>query len=518
MPTTPHALPDGAAVAGHPALVPFDESNRALRDHVSPEGWRNPDPAARYHLVVVGAGTAGLVTAAAAAGLGARVALVERHLMGGDCLNVGCVPSKGVIRAARAWAAAADAGRRFAGPSLGGQGDFGAVMSRMRALRARLAPVDGAPRFRDLGVDVFLGAGRFVAPDALEVDGVRLRFTRAVIATGARAALPPIPGLADAGPLTNDTLFSLTERPDHLVILGAGAIGCEMAQSFARFGARVTLLDQAPRILPRDDASAAAIVQRALERDGVQVVTGASVTGVSRAGDRRTVHYATAEGTTGEASGDALLVALGRAPNVEQLGLDVAGVAWSRSGITVDDFLRTTSRRIFAIGDVSSPFKFTHSADFQARAVVQNALFHGRARASRLVIPWTTYTSPELAHVGLTAADAERAGTRVDVVTVPFHEVDRAVLDGEEDGMLTVVLAKGTDRILGATLVAEHAGDMIGEVVLAMTAGVGLAPIGRTIHPYPTQGEVFRRAADAWRRRKLTPTVRRILAAWFRWT
>jgi pyruvate/2-oxoglutarate dehydrogenase complex dihydrolipoamide dehydrogenase (E3) component len=495
------------------AVAPHDQ---ALLDQVHPASWVNPTPQERYHLVVVGAGTGGLVTAAAAAGLGAKVALVERHLMGGDCLNVGCVPSKGVIRAARAWADARQAASEFSGPAVAGDGDFAAAMQRMRRLRARLSPADGAARFRDLGVDVFFGHGRFTDRETLEVDGARLRFRRAVIATGARASAPAIPGLADAGYFTNETLFSLISRPDHLVVLGAGPIGCEMAQAFARLGARVTLVGRASGVLPREDRVAARLVQQALERDGVSIVDDAAIVRIDRSGETRTVVYARG-GAEQTVSGDALLVATGRAPNVEGLGLDAAGVARTPSGVTVDDRLRTSNSRVFAVGDVCSAHKFTHAADFQARAVVQNALFFGRVRVSRLVIPWATYTSPALAHVGLHEADARARGMAVDVVSVPFHEVDRAVLDGEEHGLLKVVLAKGTDRILGATLVAEHAGDMIGEITLAVTAGLGLSRIGQTIHPYPTQGEVFRKAADQWRRQKLTPRVKALFARYFAW-
>lgn len=502
-----------SAPTSFPAVAPHDQ---ALLDQVHPASWVNPPPKDRYHLVVVGAGTGGLVTAAAAAGLGARVALVERHLMGGDCLNVGCVPSKGVIRAARAWAAAREAAAEFSGPAVAGEGDFAEAMQRMRRLRARLSPIDGAARFRDLGVDVFLGHGRFTDANSVEVGGARLRFRRAVIATGARASAPPIPGLADAGYLTNETVFSLTTRPAHLVVLGAGPIGCEMAQTFARFGARVTIVDRARGVLPREDRDAAAIVQHALDRDGVRVVDDAAVERVERSGDQRTL-VVTRAGESMHVTGDALLVAVGRAPNLEGLALDVAGVAATSAGVTVDDRLRTSNPRIFAVGDVCSAHKFTHAADFQARAVVQNALFFGRARVSRLVVPWATYTSPELAHVGLHEADARARGTAVDIVSVPFHDVDRAVLDGEEDGLLKLVLGKGTDRILGATLVAAHAGDLIGEVTLAMTAGLGLSRIGQTVHPYPTQAEVFRKAADQWRRRKLTPRVKALFNRYFAW-
>jgi pyruvate/2-oxoglutarate dehydrogenase complex dihydrolipoamide dehydrogenase (E3) component len=498
-------------------VEPFDEYNRALVAQVHPPDWVNPGAAARYHLVVVGAGTAGLVTASIAAGLGARVALIERHLMGGDCLTVGCVPSKALIAAARSWQAAAESSRTFGGPAVTGHGDFAAVMTRMRRLRAGLSRIDGASRFRDLGVDVFLGEGRFVAADALDVGGQRLRFRRAVIATGARAAVPPIPGLADAGYLTNESVFGLTELPPRLVVLGAGPIGCELAQAFARFGSAVTLLDEADRVLPGDDADAAAVVAQAMEAEGVRLRLGVSIARVEQRGKERLFHFAI-EGRAEELAADQVLVATGRAPNVEGLGLEVAGVAHGARGVTVNDRLRTSNPRIFAAGDVCSTYQFTHAADAAARLVVANALFFGigGGRVSRLIIPWTTYTTPEVAQVGLTGHEARAAGRRVQTITVPMAEVDRAVLDEVTSGFLRIHLEAGSDRILGATLVAEHAGDMIAEVALAMTARIGLARIGSTIHPYPTQAEVFRKAADAWRRTKLTPTARRAFQAFFR--
>ena len=496
-------------------VQPADEHNRRLVAQVHPPDWVNPAPRSRYHLVVIGGGTAGLVSAAAAAGLGATVALVERHLLGGDCLNVGCVPSKGLIRSARAWREAASAREAFGGPGTTGDGSFATVMERMRRIRADIAPVDGAPRYRGLGVDVFLGSGRFVAADAVVVNGALLRCRRAIIATGARAAAPPIPGLEQAGYLTNETIFSLTELPPRLTVIGGGPIGCEMAQSFARFGAEVTVIHAGDHVLPREDADAAAIVERAMARDGVRFLHRARVVRVERHGGERVVHTEQ-DGKTSVVRGDALLVAVGRAPNVEGLGLEAAGVRYDARGVSVDDRLRTTNRRIFAIGDVNGMFQFTHNSDFQARYAIQNALFFGRKRASALVMPWCTYTSPEIAHVGMYEADARAAGHAVDTLTVPLEENDRAVLDGESDGFLRLHLKRGTDRILGATLVAAHAGDMISEVTVAMVNRVGLGGIGVAIHPYPTQGEIFRKAADVWRRGKLTPGVKKLFAAYFR--
>jgi pyruvate/2-oxoglutarate dehydrogenase complex dihydrolipoamide dehydrogenase (E3) component len=495
-------------------LNPPDEHNRRLLENVHPPGWVNPEPKDRYHLVVIGAGTAGLVTTAAAAGLGARVALVERHLMGGDCLNVGCVPSKAIIRAARAWHEARESQRLFGGPPAVEPGDFGAVMERMRRIRADLSPVDSVHRFRELGVDVFLGDGRFGGPSAVEIGGNRLEFRRAVIATGGRPDVPEIPGLGTAGYLTNETIFSLTALPPRLLVIGAGPVGCELAQAFARFGSQVTVIDRGEHALPREDADAGGVVERAMERDGVVFLRRASVIRVERSGGERLIVL---QGANGEepVRGDEILVAAGRVPNVEGLNLEAAGIGYDRTGVRVNDRLRTTTRRVYAAGEVCSRFQFTHAADALARIVVQNALFYGQARASRLIIPWTTYTSPEVAHVGMYEKDAGAVGLRVDTLTIPMHQVDRAVLDGETEGFLRLHLKKGSDRILGATLVAEHAGEMISEISLAMTAGLGLGRIGATIHPYPTQAEIFRKAADAWRRKKLTPIVKRMLKAFF---
>jgi pyruvate/2-oxoglutarate dehydrogenase complex dihydrolipoamide dehydrogenase (E3) component len=514
-------MAESAGTAPQFPVEPLDEHNRRLLANVHPEGWVNPQPAARYHLVVVGAGTAGLVSAAGAAGLGARVALVERHLMGGDCLNVGCVPSKGVLRAARAWQEARETAERFGGPAVAGAPSFGAAMERMRRLRAGISQHDSAERFRGLGIDVFLGDGRFVAPDAVEVDGRRLSFRRAVIATGARAAVPPLPGLAEAGYRTNETIFNLIELPRRLAVLGCGPIGCELAQAFARFGSEVTMLGRSAQLLPREDADAAAIAAAALARDGVRIELGVQPAAVRRNGSEKVLAIEPARGGERQAARrelavDEILVATGRQPNVEGLGLEAAGVRYTPRGVEVDDRLRTSNPRIYACGDVASKFQFTHVADAQARLVIQNALFLGRAKASALTVPWCTYTSPEIAHVGLYERDARDRGLEVDTLTVPLADNDRAVLDGEDEGFLRVHLQRGTDKILGATLVAEHAGDILGELCLAITKGIGLGSIAGVIHPYPTQAEVIKKAADTWRRGKLTPRVQKLFGWWFR--
>jgi pyruvate/2-oxoglutarate dehydrogenase complex dihydrolipoamide dehydrogenase (E3) component len=496
-------------------IRPLDEWNRRHLSHVRPSAHRNPTPRERYHLVVIGAGPGGLVTAAAAAALGAKVALIERHLMGGDCLNVGCVPSKATLRAARGWHDARTGSTLFGAPDASGDGNFAAAMQRMRRLRSSLSHVDSVERFQTLGVDVFLGEGQFVAPDEVEVDGARLRFRRAVIATGTRPAIPDVPGLVEADPLTNETLFWLEELPPRLVVIGAGPIGCEMAQAFARFGSQLTVLGRRAGILPRDDRDAAQMVQGAMERDGVTFRLGSTLLSVDRRGDERLVYHQH-EGRRQPIVADQILVAAGRRPNVEALQLERAGVAHDGRGVAVDDRLRTSNRRVYAIGDVCSRHQFTHVADAHARLVVANALFFGRGCASRLVVPWCTYTSPEVAHVGMSADESMAAARDVESLTFSLADLDRAVLEDATEGFVRVHLARGTDRILGATVVANHAGDMIGELALAITARVGLSKIGATIHPYPTLGEAIRKVADAWRRTKLTPTVKRVFDLYFR--
>lgn len=481
--------------------------------NVRPAEWVNPTPQRRYHLVVIGGGTAGLVSAAGAAGLGARVALVERHRLGGDCLNTGCVPSKGILAAARAWHAAA-AGA-YGAPATDVDGDFAAAMDWMRRVRAAISPADSAERFRDLGVDVYFGEASFASADAIVVGGQQLRFRRAILATGARPAVPPIPGLEGAGYLTNETIFSLPERPRRLLVLGGGPVGCELAQAFQRLGSSVTLIERETRLLGREDADASEVVAAALRRDGVVVHVDATVRAAARTPQGVELHLGSDEDPL-VVEGDALLVAAGRTPNLEQLELARAGVEVDRGRLVVDDRHRTTNRRILAVGDVAGGMPFTHAADAQARQAIANALFPGRARRSRLIIPRCTYTSPEVAQVGLTPAEADQQRVALDTVTIPLEENDRARLDGEPEGFLRIHLRRGTDRLLGVTIVAERAGELIGEAVVAMTHGVGLGGLGQAIHPYPTVSELYRRAADQWRRRKLTPWVRRVLGAWFR--
>ena len=504
---------------GNPHLVlPQDESNRTLVGNVRPGNWKNPEPASCYNLVVIGAGTAGLVTAAGAAGLGAKVALIERHLLGGDCLNVGCVPSKGIIRASRA-AYDVKTAETF-GVSCGKEIsiDFGKAMERMRRLRAGISAHDSAERFsKELGVDVFFGKAKFTGPDAIEVLGKRLRFKKAAICTGARAGVPQILGIIEAGYLTNETVFSLTALPQRLAVIGGGPIGCELAQTFARLGSKVFLIDQGDHLLPREDADAAEVVQKSVARDGVEIRLRSKVQQAKKRGSEKLLTI-DVNGRNEEVLVDEILAGVGRVPNVEGLDLEIAGIDYdSRAGVRVNDRLQTSNPRVYAAGDICSLYKFTHAADAMARIVIANALFKARQKAPALVIPWCTYTDPEVAHVGLYEKDAREMGIEVQTLTVPLSDVDRALLDGEAEGFARVHLKKGTDKILGATIAARHAGEMINEISLAMTAGLGLSAIGKTIHPYPTQAEAIKKLADAYNRTRLTPFIKKIFTAWLRW-
>ncbi|MGH0037491.1 MAG: mercuric reductase [Myxococcota bacterium] len=503
-------------------ILPGNQHDALRLARTHPSDYRNPTPDGRYNLVVIGAGSGGLISALVASSLGARVALVEQALLGGDCLNAGCVPSKGVIRAARMQAEAERA--RGLGLPLAAEAriDFCAAMERMRALRTEISAEDSVERYRDeFGVEVHLGRARFRGEGRIRVEGPAgdrdLEFRKAVIATGARAFVPPIDGLEEAGYRTNETIFHLTERPGRLAVVGGGPIGSELAQAFQRLGSRVAIFEQAPRLLGRADSEAAQVVGGALQREGVEVRVGSRVAQVEKKGDEKVVHFQDSDGELREWVADEILVAVGRAPNVDGLGLESVGVEYhAHRGISVDDRLRTSNRRIYAVGDVAMAAKFTHAADAGAKIVVQNALFGGRKKVSDLVMPWCTYTSPEVAGVGLSEADAEEKGIEVDTWRVPLCEVDRGVLDGDDGGFVKLWTRKGKNEIVGATVVAEHAGEWISQVTQAMVHGKGLSSFSSVIFPYPTQAEALKRASGLYMRGRLTPRVKSLLEAWFR--
>ena len=494
-----------------------DEHERERLRNVHPSEWRNPQPKDRYDLVVIGAGTAGLVAAHAAAALGAKVALIERHLLGGDCLNVGCVPSKSLIRTARLYAEMRNAEHYGAKIPVDIRVDFSSLMRRMRGIRARISRVDSVHRLTEAGVDVFFGAARFCGTDAVMVDDAKLRFKKALIATGARPDTPAIPGLAEAGYLTNENVFELSEPPRRLLVIGGGPLGCELAQAFCRFGAQTIIAQQKPMFLPKEERDAAQILSNAFTRDGIEVRLNTKAVKVRVEQGQKFVDLVSADYKSTVAV-DAILAGTGRVPNVDGMDLEAAGVDYDNEvGIRVNDFLQSSNPRIYAAGDACLEHKFTHTADASARIVVQNALFLGRKRLSRLVIPWCTYTDPEIAHVGLYVRDAQAQGISVKTFTIPMHDVDRAITDSEQEGFVKIHVKEGTDRILGATIVARHAGEMIDEVTLAMVAGIRLRTLARVIHTYPTQAEAIRKAADAYYRSRLTPTVKWLLRRWLAW-
>ena len=498
----------------NPVLRPDDAYNRALVQNVRPPEWTNPTSHGRYNLVVLGAGTAGLVSAAGAAALGARVALVEKHLMGGDCLNYGCVPSKALIRAARAAHAVAEASEYGVHIEGGARVDFPEVMERLRRVRAEISAHDSAQRFSKLGVDVFMGAAHFVDRSTIEVDGQRLSFSKAIIATGGRATALPVPGLAEAGFLTNETVFSLTALPPRLILIGAGPIGCELAQAFRRLGSEVWIVSDGSKVLPREDSEVSALLRNRFEREGIRLVLEAKLRRVERQGNAKQIVFDRGKGEE-EVTADEILVATGRAPNVEGLGLDAAGIQWDAKGVKVDDRLRTSNPNIYAAGDVCSRYKFTHAAEAMARIAIQNALFFGRKRASSLVIPWCMYTDPEIAHVGLDSSEAQKRGAEIESFTLPLAEVDRSVVEGDTEGFARVHIERRSGRILGATLVSRHAGESIGELVLAITRGLSLGTLSGVIHPYPTQAEILKRLGDLSMRSRLRPWMKTLLTKVF---
>jgi pyruvate/2-oxoglutarate dehydrogenase complex dihydrolipoamide dehydrogenase (E3) component len=459
--------------------------------------WPNPTPAGVYDLLVIGAGPAGLTAAHTAAAFGARVALVERYRLGGGSLNVGSTPSKAILRTARLYAEMGRA-EEYGGREPGDiEIDFAAAMDRMRRVRARVSDDASAERLIAAGVDLFFGQARFTGPRAAEIDGVPLRFGKAVIATGSRPLRPDIPGLAEAGYLTNESVFELTERPRRLLVMGGGPLGCELAQAFARLGSYVIIAQDDPTFLPREERDAAQILSEALGRDGIEVHLNTTVTAVRCEAGQKIVELVS-EDSRIEVGVDQILVGVGRSPNVEAMNLEAAGVDFDTiRGIKVDDFLRTTNRRIHAAGDVCLEHKFAHAAEASARIAAVNALGPRRERLSRLIVPWCTYTDPEIAHVGLYVRDAWRRSIPAKTYVVLMHDVDRAVTDGEDEGFVKIHVQEGKDRILGATIVARHAGEMIGEVSLAIRLGLGMRDLAEVIHPFPTQAGAVKLAATA---------------------
>ncbi|GGA02604.1 mercuric reductase [Dyella caseinilytica] len=495
-------------------ITPEDAYERERIANVRPHTWNNPPPTTPYQLVIIGAGPAGVAAAEVANALGARVALIERDMIGGDCLTNGCIPSKTMIRTAQLYAEMRDARRYGAEMPSDITVDFPAVMERVRRIRTHLSGGVSAQRLAQEGIDLFFGDARFTGPDALMIKGEILRFEKALIATGAHPLIPPIPGLAEAGYLTNENVFDLTELPRRLLVIGGGPLGCELAQAFCRLGSKTIIVQDKPLFLGKEERDAAQILSDAFARDGIEVRLNTTAVAVRMENGEKLIDLVS-DDYRNKVAVDAILTGIGHLPNVRQLGLEVAGVDYDIiHGVHVDDFLRTSNPNIYAAGDVCLEHKYTHTAEAAAHIVVENALFGGRERLSELVIPWCTFTDPEIAHVGLYVREANRLEIPIKTFTIPMHEIDRAATDSQQDGFVKIHVKGRTDKILGATIVARHAGDMINEVTLAMVAGIGLRTLARVIHAYPTQAAAIQKAAQAYYRTRFTPSIQARARRW----
>ncbi|MGL5835156.1 MAG: mercuric reductase [Waterburya sp.] len=502
-------------------IEPRDDYNQELLANVHPPDWVNPTPVDCYDLVVIGAGTAGLVTAKGAAGLGIglKVALIEKNLMGGDCLNVGCVPSKCLIRSSRVVSEMKGALPYGVQPPENIAINFPEVMARMRRVRTKISPVDSAVAAQKVGVDVFFGEARFKNENTITVEGQDLRFKKAVIATGARAVQPKIEGIEETGYLTNESVFSLTSLPKKLAVIGGGPIGCELAQAFQRLGSEVTLFHKGSHVLDKEDDDAAEVVQQALIRDGIRLVLNCQLEGVTQSPEGKVIKFIgenLSDRPQESITVEEILVGAGRQPNVESLNLKAVGVEYdAKQGLKVNDYLQTSNGKIYGAGDICMNWKFTHAADAAARIVLKNTLFSplgmGKTKLSDLVMPWVTFTDPEIAHVGLSEAEARAKGIDCNTIKINFDDVDRALADGETEGFVKILHKQGSDEILGATIVARHAGEMISEITTAMVGKMGLSKLATVIHPYPTQAAAIKQAADAYRRTLLTPKTKKLL-------
>lgn len=467
----------------------------------------------KYDMIVIGGGTAGLVTSAGSAGIGARVALIAQNRLGGECLWNGCVPSKAMIACARAAHEARHASR-FGVTADDVDVDFTGVMKWIRDAQERIAPHDSPERFRSLGVDVIDGTASFVGDRRITVNGKTLEARRMTIATGSIPAIPPVDGLDTVPYLTNETIFELEQQPKTLLILGGGPIGLELAQAFSRLGTTVYVVEMSGQILPREDRELADMLGDSLKADGVTLLLGTKASRVSSMDGGIQLTATKDDGSEVTLQGDALLVATGRKANLKTLDLEKGGIEASKNGIVVDNTLRTSASEVWAAGDCVGPLRFTHVAEYDARLVVRNAFFPFARKANHEGVPWVTYTAPELAHVGLTPAEArDRHGDSVKVWSKPFSGVDRAVTDGHADGMVKLV----TDRrgkILGGHILGHRAGDMIGEITIAMHNGLSAATLANTIHPYPTYADAIRQAGDEFQKSRFT-RVPRAIARWF---
>lgn len=466
---------------------------------VRPEGWTNPTPRGRYDLAVVGGGPAGLAAAEAAARGGHSVALIERHRLGGNSLNAGTVPSKAIVGAARVFADMRHAEEFGVAVARNPKADFAAVAERMRRIRARIAAHSSADKLAATGIDVIFGDARFFGPQSLTVGGVEIPFAKAILATGARP-MPPkdIPGLDTIGYCTSADIFDLPALPDRIAIIGGGPLGCEMAQALCRLGARVSIIQDDPKFLPREERDAAEILSRCLARDGVEIRLNTTVTGARLENGVRVLETFNNEIRL-DIEADLVLLSIGRIPNIEHLELDRGSIASdAKRGIIVDDHFRTSNPQVYAAGDACLDLKFANAAVASARMAAANAL-DGAAHSRRnMLVPWCTYCDPEIAHIGLHVFDAHERSVPIKSFTVMMHDIDRAITDGRDDGFVKIHIEDGTDRILGATIVATGASELINEMAMAMSAGVGLDVLSRVVHTYPSQSAGVVQAALAY--------------------
>jgi len=476
----------------------------------------------RYNLVVVGGGSGGLTVAAGGTGLGARVALLEKHKMGGDCLNYGCVPSKAVLRSAKAAQHAREAHKfGIRGVNDPGMQDGKMVMDYVRSRQAHIAPHDSVERFTGLGVEVFMGGGRLKSPHEVEIEGMNKTVwgRHIVLATGSRARIPDIPGLKETGYLTNETVFDVEKIPESFLVMGGGPIGTEIGQAFSRLGAKVTIVSSTPHICPKEDADIVDVLVKYLRAEGMTIIDNARATKVEKRDGKKVVTIQEkASGTTREVIVEEILVATGRRPNVEGLNLEGIGVEVTASGVKTDDSCRTTVPSVWAIGDIAGPFLFTHWAGYQGRIIIRNTLFPGTSKCDYTNLPWTTFTEPEIAHVGINETTAKEKGIEHRVFKAEFDENDRSICDGDNEGTFAKVVADPKGKILGATIVHPHAGDLLAEIVLAKKWGLTLDKLSNTIHAYPTLSEIGRSLGDAYMRTKLTPKTKGRLTRLFQWT
>ncbi|MDH3379999.1 MAG: dihydrolipoyl dehydrogenase, partial [Gammaproteobacteria bacterium] len=482
-------------------IVDLVKARRVLGDYPKPKTFDR-------NLVVIGAGSAGLVTAYIAAAIKADVTLIEKHKMGGDCLNTGCVPSKALIRSAKYLShirRAADFGMKSATVDY----DFADIMARVHRVIRRIEPHDSVERYTRLGVDCVEGEAKIVSPYEVEVNGRTLTTRNIVLATGARPFVPPIPGIEDMEYWTSDSLWDMHRKPKRLVVLGGGPIGCELAQCFARLGCHVTQVEMLPRLLTREDPEISQWVQARFQTEGIDVLINHKAKSFAL-GDAAKIMLCEHDGQEVRVEFDELLVAVGRKPNTEGFGLEELGVTTSRQGtVEVNEYMQTNFPNIYACGDVAGPYQFTHTAAHQAWYASVNALFSPfkRFKVDYSVIPWATFTEPEVARVGLNELEAKEQGVAYEVTTYGIDDLDRAIADGEDHGVVKVLTVPGKDKILGVTIVGEHAGDLIAEFVTAMKYKLGLNKILGTIHIYPTLAEANKFVAGEWKRAHAPQTL-----------